>query len=91
MRDSKIYITAIYDNGGKSFDRYTVYLNIHASWNVSGFMQCFSMSENPQHPQGYGQHGSGYLGRHNGKRIKYSELPAQCQDTLKQLEYREAK
>jgi hypothetical protein len=31
------------------------------------------------HPQGFGQHGRGLIGKHNGKRIKFEELPPDCQ------------
>ena len=87
----EIYITAIYDNGGKTFDRYTAYLNVNESKREPRLMQCFAMSENPCHPQGVGMHGAGFLGRHNGKRIKFCDLPEQCQEVLKSLQYQEVK
>jgi len=67
----------IYDNGGKTFDRYTaVYL-----WDRerSGVYGCRGMSEHPYHPQGFGQFSSAEPGRHLGKRIKYGDLPPDCQ------------
>ena len=85
----EVYITAIYDNGGRSYDRYTVYLNVNESRHDPRLMECFVMSDNPQHPCGVGMHSEGYLGRHNGKRIKFSDLPQECQDTLNNLEYQE--
>jgi len=85
----EVYITAIYDNGGKSFDRYCAYLNVRESRREPRLMQCFVMSDNPQHPKGVGMHSAGFLGRHNGKRIRFSDLPAQCQETLNSLEYQE--
>ena len=67
-------IIAIYDNGGKTFDRFTVYFK-----GGNGRMfACLGMSENPFHPQGFGQHSTGMLGRHNGKRISFADLPADC-------------
>jgi len=36
------------------------------------------MSGAPFHPQGYGQHGEGKPGRHNGRRIAWADLPADC-------------
>jgi hypothetical protein len=74
-------IKAIYDNGGKTLDRYTVYYD---EKEKSGMYTCLGMSERPFHPQGFGQHSSGQLGRHNGKRIKFEALPAQCQRAVKQ-------
>ena len=73
-------IKAIYDNGGKSFDRYTVYYDE----KDGQFYSCLGMSENPFHPQGCGYHSSGILGRHNGKRISFDELPIACQKAVNQ-------
>lgn len=74
-----------YDNGGESFDRYTVVYT--GRWAGKSPWQCFfvGMSANPFHPQGYGQHGEaeGMIDRpsygHLGKRIKFDDLPADCQ------------
>lgn len=67
----------IYDNGGKTFDRYTaVYLNQPEA------NHCFSargMSENPTSPQGFGCWTTAQLGRHLGKLIKFNQLPSECQ------------
>ena len=60
----------IYDNGGRSMDRYTVYFND---------TECLAMSENPFHPLGFGQHSTGKIGPHNGQEIKFSDLPPDCQ------------
>ena len=67
-------IKAIYDNGGKTFDRFTVYYTA----KQGNYWQGRGMSENPCHPQGFGQWCSGMLGRHNGKRIEFDALPAGC-------------
>lgn len=69
-------ILAIYDNGGKTFDRYTVYFDQKEKENQ---YLCLGMSERPFHPQGFGQHSSGQLGRHNGKKIELKDLPVDCQ------------
>ena len=67
----------IYDNGGKSFDRYTVvFLNRP---EYGGMFECLAMSENPFHPQGFGMHAMAMLGGHLGKRIRFDQLPADCQ------------
>ena len=51
---------ACYDNGGKTADRYTVvYLETAFEARRGGtYYECVGMSENPFHPQGFGQHGA---------------------------------
>lgn len=73
----------IYDNGGKTFDRYTaVYISQPES--QAGLYDARGMSEFPFHPQGFGQFCSAMPGKHLGKRIKFEELPADCQKLVKQ-------
>jgi len=70
----------IYDNGGNTFDRYTViYMNYPER---NGLFTCLGMSENPFHPQGFGQHGSAQDGKHLGQEISFEELPAECQKAV---------
>lgn len=67
-----------HDNGGETIDRYTVvYLN-QPEHQVNTFT-CLAMNAAPFHPQGFGQHSSAMLGRHLGKRIAFTDLPADCQ------------
>jgi hypothetical protein len=67
----------IYDNGGKTFDRYTaVYLLEREGPNLYGAR---GMSEHPFHPLGFGMYCSAMPGRHLGKRIKFEQLPPDCQ------------
>lgn len=71
----------IYDNNGKTFDRYTViYLN---EPEQNGYYGARGMSENPFHPQGFGQCCSAMPGKHLGKCIKFEDLPADCQQLVK--------
>jgi hypothetical protein len=73
MRRSKM---KIFDNGGKTVDRYTVVFT-----DVKETKDCFyalGMSENPYHPQGFGQHCSAQVGDHLGKEIEFFELPYDC-------------
>lgn len=72
----------IYDNGGKTFDRYTV---IYDSGDVIG------LSLNPESPQGFSQY-CGVLaekggmivdGPHLGKVIAFEELPENIQEHIK--------
>lgn len=72
----------IYDNGGKTFDRYTaVYLD---QPEAAGLYGARGMSEHPFYAQGFGMYCSAMPGKHLGKRIKFEELPADCQKLVKQ-------
>lgn len=87
-----------YDNGGRSFDRYTVVYSGRYRKVVRGYardeFQYVGMSECPFNPQGFGQHGSSpqLIDRptygHLGKKIKFSDLPADCQRLVLQ-DYKE--
>jgi hypothetical protein len=74
-------IKIIYDNEGMSIDRYTVYFTHPKDWGIiqPGLYPYVAMSGAPFHPQGFCQHGEGFLGKHNGKRIKFENLPEDCQ------------
>jgi hypothetical protein len=81
----KLKVKAIYDNGGKTADRYTVYYNaIEKKEGKNIFYACLGMDDKPFHPQGIGLHSSGVLGRHNGKRIQIDQLPLDCQKAITQ-------
>lgn len=47
----------VYDNGGETFDRYTVVYTGRYRRNPRDGYQYVGMSEHPFHPQGFGQHG----------------------------------
>ncbi len=50
-----------YDDGGETFDRYTVVYTGHYQKNSDGHRteyEFVGMSANPFHPQGFGQHGA---------------------------------
>lgn len=68
----------IYDNGGKTLDRYTVVFMDQPEHPAPSFA-VLGMSEHPFHPQGFGQHCTAMPGRHLGKRIKFEQLPPDCQ------------
>lgn len=76
----------VYDNGGETFDRYTVVF----TGNYKGRDGChyLGMSENPTHPQGFGQHGwsQEIIDRptygHLGKKVKFEDLPEKCQKVI---------
>ena len=75
-----------YDNGGKTFDRYTV---VPPRWakeerERDADFNSFGASEHPFHPQGFGQHGSAMAGPHLGKRVKWTDLPPDVQTLARQ-------
>ncbi len=72
-------VHTIYDNGGETFDRFTVYLKGKGAIERNGLRYAIGMSEKPFNPQGLGQHTIGMIGKHNGKRIAFDDLPADCQ------------
>lgn len=68
-----------YDNGGKTIDRYTViYMEYPENWSP-GCFDARGMSATPTSPDGFGCYTSAKPGRHLGKRIKFEQLPIQCQ------------
>lgn len=82
-----------YDNGGKTWDRYTVvYTKKH--WYDDGRVYSFGyvgMSSNPFAPQGFGQHGESNFQPidrpsygHLGKKITFAELPEDCQKLVRE-------
>jgi hypothetical protein len=83
-----------YDDGGKTLDRYTVVFTgrykDRPKWGERGHCEYLGMSENPFSPQGFGQHGDdpSAIDRptysHLGKRIKFADLPPNCQNCVKQ-------
>ena len=75
---TKMKILAIYDDVRFS-DRYTVYFDQKERNNM---YSCLTMSINPFHPMGIGQHSSGMLGKHNGKKINFDQLPIDCQNLV---------
>lgn len=68
----------IYDNGGKTCDRYTV-IFMDCPEYQPGTYAAVGMNERPFHPQGFGQHCTAMPGRHLGRRIKFEDLPPDCQ------------
>lgn len=73
-----------YDNGGETFDRYTVVFTGRYRHKTNGSYLYVGMSENPFHPQGFGQHGESNdpldwpKYSHLGKKIPFDSLPDAC-------------
>jgi hypothetical protein len=61
-----MHIKSIYDNKGKTFDRYTLILSDGTA---------LGLSANPDSLQGFSQWGDAVEGSHLGKRISFKELP----------------
>ena len=66
----------IYDNGGETFDRYTVVL---LNEKHGRFYDCIGLSDNCDRPDGFSQYCTCEDGRHLGKKIKFTELPENVQ------------
>ena len=73
---------SIYDNGGETCDRYTVFpladsfKDYRQGYSVR---ECLGLSESPTDPQGFSQCCSGRRGPHLGKLIKFADLPENIQ------------
>ena len=79
-------VLRVYDNGGKTVDRYTVLPPrwAHEYREPNGLWQGIAASEAPFHPQGFGQTCSAAAGKHLGKRIAWRELPSDVQRFARQ-------
>jgi len=90
-----------FDNGGETFDRYTVIFLGEYTHLTGGVSWYVGMSENPFHPQGFGQHGEifgeypvdisyvvGDFWDGNDEVIPFSDLPKACQELVMQ-DYKE--
>ena len=79
-----------YDNGGKTYDQYTVVYTGHYTHKTGRQHWSVCMSEHPFHPQGVGMHNEYpyQIDRpsygHLGKRIKFDDLPEDCQKLVLQ-------
>lgn len=99
MNDYKLEMeneVVILDNNSETFDRYTcIFINQNVMQEgYEGLVWYVGMSENPYHPQGFGQHGEiqipvGYSSdeiaiefAHLGQQIKISELPEKAKQLV---------
>jgi hypothetical protein len=80
-KNSYLNIIAIYDNGGKSIDRYTIVLN--DSNNFESLYNSLGLSNDPDSPLGFSQFNTCENGPHLGKKIAFSDLPKNVQDHAK--------
>lgn len=88
LPDGKPKYIRCYDNGGKTFDRYTVVY----TGKYKGKNECMyiGMSAKPFDAMGFGQHGfsKDSIDRptysHLGKKIKFDDLPDDCRKLVLQ-------
>ncbi len=73
-------ITAIYDNGGETIDRYTIVFNEQEYSDQ--LVECLGLSDNPEHPQGFSQFSGCQDGPHLGKQIHFEDLPSNIQQHI---------
>ncbi len=81
MNTQQLKTLRFYDNGGKTFDRYTVVYM--AEFAGRGLYCARGMSENPFDPQGFGQYCFAMPGRHLGRRISFDALPEPCREAVR--------
>lgn len=60
-------IIAVYDNGGKTVDRYTIVFR--------GEQMVLGVSDDPTGYMGFSNWGDAVIGRHLGKKIQFDDLP----------------
>ena len=77
-------VLRIFDNGGKTIDRYTIVPPRWASDYKCGYWEAIASSEHPFHPQGFGQHVECTCGPWLGKRIHWNDLPPDVQTFARQ-------
>lgn len=79
--DKLLKLIRVYDNGGKTLDRFTV-VYMFAPEKSPNTFTAFGMSERPFAPLGFGQHCIAMPGKHLGKRISFKQLPIDCQQAV---------
>lgn len=80
------YDFRIYDDSGDSFARYTILPpeTIPHHRYDDGRVNALTCSEDPYHPQGFGQWTTVVPGRHLGKRISWEDLPEPVKQHVRQ-------
>lgn len=72
-------IHAIYDNGGETWDRYTV---LTEPYYFGKSCDSLGLSDNCDQPNGFSQWCEAYEGKHLGKKIKLEQLPENVQNHI---------
>ena len=79
----------VYDNDGKTFDRYTVVFTGKYRRNRDEDFVHLGMNAEPFAPQGFGQHGFSNTMidkptyAHLGRKIDFKDLPEKCQEAVR--------
>jgi hypothetical protein len=77
--EKQLKSVAIFDNNGKTADRYTaVYLKMPERKGLFNARGMSGEPYGPYHPQGVGMCVSAKPGRHLGTRIRFEDLPEDC-------------
>lgn len=78
-------IKSIYDNRGKTSDRYTIILTINSYGKMKPQNRdCLSLNNCPENPAyGISQFDTCNEGKHLGKKIKFEDLPKNVQEHIK--------
>lgn len=76
------HVLACYDNGGRSFDRFTILYGAPV-WHpdMGRNVPYLAASAYPFHPQGFGQHGEMPAANRSalGRKVRWRDLPADVQ------------
>lgn len=65
-------IQSIWDNGGKTIDRYTIVFMTREKYNQ--YQPTLSFSKHPEHAIGFSMWGQGVGGPHLGRQIEWTDL-----------------
>lgn len=78
----------VYDNNGKTIDRYTVlFMDEPEQKTRAGTLyRSVSMSPEPAHPCGVAMYGSAIDGEHLGRRISFENLPYKVRQYMERSE-----
>ena len=74
----------LYDNRGKTLDRFTCVI-VDPAWSnmaAKGYVPSIGFREDPNSPQGFSQFGDCLEGPHLGRRIKWTDLTEDLQKHL---------
>lgn len=75
-------ITAIYDNGGKSLDRYSVFTNVPFYAEGDPRKDVYNILGLNEGGTAFSQWSSGTHGRHCGKRVTFEDLSEETQEHI---------
>lgn len=80
--EGKRKVCRIFDNGGETLDQYTIAFKGYRHPRHGMIYPYIASSDNPFHPQGFGQHGESrefLTGKHLGKRVAFEDVPERVQ------------